>query len=110
NVVALRDQEREVAAVVDGLKGELQLAKGRKASLDALQQAAQTTHDETINALLKDSGLEETDRLATSISVEPGWETAVETAMGACLQAICTDKEVASLHALQSLSSGEIAV
>lgn len=108
DVLGLRERERELVSVVDGVKGELQLARGRRASLEALQQAAQTAHDSKVEKWLHENGLNPEERLASSLDVEPGWETAVETVLGSCLQAVCTDDDVQSLGSLQALESGEL--
>ncbi len=63
---------------------------GRLASLEALQQAALDPDTGTAE-WLRDQQLTERPRLAEGLSVEAGWELAVETVLGADLQAVLVD-------------------
>ncbi|MXR29805.1 chromosome segregation protein SMC, partial [Pseudomonas sp. PICF6] len=71
-------------------QGELQRLNGRLASLEALQQAAL---DPGTGAAewLRDQHLAERPRLAEGLKVDAGWELAVETVLGADLQAVLVD-------------------
>ncbi|MDY7561051.1 chromosome segregation protein SMC [Pseudomonas sp. CCC3.2] len=71
-------------------QGELQRLNGRLASLEALQQAALDPGTGTAE-WLRDQHLSERPRLAEGLRVEPGWELAVETVLGADLQAVLVD-------------------
>ena len=71
-------------------QGELQRLNGRLASLEALQQAALDPGTGTAQ-WLREQGLEQRPRLAEGLRVEPGWELAVETVLGADLQAVLVD-------------------
>lgn len=107
----LREQERELASNLDGLRGEIQLAKGRQASLLALQQAAQSPQDEAVKSWLSENQLCSAERLADRIQVAPGWEKAVETVLGSCLQAICAGTEISAFaDGMALLSKGELQV
>jgi len=88
-IVARRDGNNRLHDTLDGLKSRLQTCKGREASLDALQQAA-SAHGGA-KAWLDAHGLGSRPRLADSLQVEAGWETAVETVLGHCLEAVCVD-------------------
>ncbi|MGI4836825.1 MAG: chromosome segregation protein SMC [Janthinobacterium lividum] len=79
---ATRDQQRA--------QGELQRLNGRLASLEALQQAALDPGTGTAE-WLREQGLDQRPRLAEGLRVEAGWELAVETVMGADLQAVLVD-------------------
>ena len=72
-------------------QGELQRLDGRLASLEALQQAALDPDTGTAQ-WLRDQQLSQRPRLAEGLSVEPGWELAVETVLGADLQAVLVDE------------------
>ena len=88
-VQELRERERQVAADLDRVRGDYQLALGRQASLEALQQAAlEGTGGQTLEWLAS-QGLGEAPRLAERLTVQAGWETAVETVLGQDLQAVC---------------------
>jgi chromosome segregation protein len=71
-------------------QGDLQRLNGRLASLEALQQAALDPDTGTAE-WLRDQHLAERPRLAEGLSVEPGWELAVETVLNADLQAVLVD-------------------
>ena len=71
-------------------QGELQRLNGRIASLEALQQAAMEP-GKGVAEWLREQGLERRPRLADGLRVEPGWELAVETVLGADLQAVLLD-------------------
>lgn len=72
-------------------QGELQRLHGRVASLEALQQAA-LDPDSGAAQWLQEQGLADYPRLAQVLKVEPGWELAVETVLGADLQAVLLDE------------------
>ncbi|QXI36986.1 chromosome segregation protein SMC [Pseudomonas xantholysinigenes] len=84
---ALREQLQQATQAQQQQQGELQRLGGRLASLEALQQAAL---EPGVGAAewLREQGLEQRPRLAEGLRVEPGWELAVETVLGADLQAV----------------------
>ncbi|WP_455376710.1 chromosome segregation protein SMC [Kaarinaea lacus] len=85
-------------------RSELQSSQGRFASLEALQQAALGKQQSDVKDWLSDNGLADAKRLAEDLAVESGWETAVETALGNYLDAICVEDTFSiqgSLSALQ---------
>jgi len=87
----LREQlERAIHAEQEAL-GQLQRMDGRIASLDALQQAAMDP-GKGVSEWLSEQGLDELPRLAEGLRVDPGWELAVETVLGADLQAVLLDR------------------
>ncbi|WNF44913.1 chromosome segregation protein SMC [Pseudomonas sp. SG20056] len=71
-------------------QGELQRLNGRLASLEALQQAA-LDPGKGAGEWLCEQQLSERPRLAEGLRVEAGWELAVETVLGADLQAVLLD-------------------
>ncbi|MGH8420099.1 MAG: chromosome segregation protein SMC [Pseudomonas sp.] len=71
-------------------QGDLQRLNGRIASLEALQQAALDPGTGTAQ-WLRDQQLSERPRLAEGLRVEAGWELAVETVLGADLNAVLVD-------------------
>ena len=86
----------DLSGELDVARGEFQEQRGRLASLQALQQAALGQTDEVVSGWLATQQLDANQRLAERLSVEPGWETAVETVLGSHLQAVC----VADMQAL----------
>ncbi|MFK0089503.1 chromosome segregation protein SMC [Pseudomonas sp. NPDC090755] len=87
---SLRDQLQQAVQAQQQAQGELQRLGGRLASLEALQQAALEPGTGAAQ-WLREQGLEERPRLAEGLRVEPGWELAVETVLGADLQAVLVD-------------------
>ncbi|MHC6226559.1 chromosome segregation protein SMC [Pseudomonas sp. X10] len=89
-VEAVREQLQQASQAQQQLQGELQRLGGRLASLEALQQAALEPGSGTAE-WLRGQGLEQRPRLAEGLRVEPGWELAVETVLGADLQAVLVE-------------------
>ncbi|MBX8477461.1 chromosome segregation protein SMC [Pseudomonas cichorii] len=86
----LREQLQQANQAQQQAQGELQRLNGRLASLEALQQAALDPDTGTAE-WLHDQQLAERPRLAEGLNVEAGWELAVETVLGADLQAVLVD-------------------
>lgn len=86
-------------------QGDLQRLHGRLASLEALQQAA-LDPDAGTAEWLRDQHLNERPRLAEGLNVEAGWELAVETVLGADVQAVLVD-DLAGLD-LASFTQGDL--
>lgn len=101
----LREALQQAAREQQQAQGELQRLNGRFASLEALQQAAL---DPGAGAAdwLRGQNLHDRPRLAEGLRVEPGWELAVETVLGADLQAVLLD-DFAGLD-LAAFAQGEL--
>ncbi|MGD8308361.1 MAG: chromosome segregation protein SMC, partial [Chromatiales bacterium] len=76
---------------LDQARQTYQAAKGRLASLEALQQAALGKDESGATRWLGEQGLDSAPRLAEGLEVEAGWERAAETALGPYLQAACVN-------------------
>ncbi|AOX08310.1 chromosome segregation protein SMC [Pseudomonas putida JB] len=85
-----REQLQQATQAQQQAQGDLQRLGGRLASLEALQQAALEPGAGAAQ-WLHGQGLEQQPRLAEGLGVEPGWELAVETVLGADLQAVLVD-------------------
>jgi chromosome segregation protein len=108
-VQLLREREREIALELDTWRGQFQQAKGRQASLESLQQAAEQAQGTHSSAWLNEQGLLQAKRLSSLIGVATGWEAAVEVVLGANLQAVCIDENFAQFaDALAGLSQGSL--
>jgi len=88
---ALRNKDGEMTVQLDASRAELQKVQGRLASLEALQQAALGEHKESVTQWLAGTRVDTGARLGQVLSVEPGWQRAVETVLGDYLEAICVD-------------------
>ena len=87
------------------LHGEQQRSAGRIASLEALQQAAREP-DAAAAQWLRQQQLDGRPRLGDGLRVAPGWELAVETVLGADLQAVLVDELAAP--ALEAFQRGSL--
>ena len=85
-----RDTLGALSQELDIRRGEYQRQGGRLASLEALQQAA-LDQGAGVQAWLRQQGLESAAVLASQLTVEPGWERAVETVLAEDLQAVSLD-------------------
>jgi chromosome segregation protein len=103
-----RARERDLAQSAQGARRETQELEGRMVSLEALQRAALGQSQGQVVDWLQARGLEQRPRLAQQLSVDPGWERAVETVLGSYLEAVCVDSidDVATM--LESLASGTV--
>ncbi|PNG15213.1 chromosome segregation protein SMC [Stutzerimonas stutzeri] len=87
----LREQIQQATRGEQHAQGELQRLNGRIASLEALQQAAMDP-GKGVSEWLQEQGLDQRPRLADGLRVEPGWELAVETVLGADLHAVLLER------------------
>ncbi|MDH0095966.1 chromosome segregation protein SMC [Ectopseudomonas hydrolytica] len=101
----LREELQQAGQAQQQAQGELQRLNGRLASLEALQQAA-LDPGQGAGDWLREQNLLQRPRLAEGLRVEAGWELAVETVLGADLQAVLLD-DFAGLD-FASLEQGEL--
>src|SRR5690606_3285395 len=87
---------------------QLQNDRGRLASLDALQEAALGKSSSEVNRWLAEQSLSERPRLAQSVVAERGFERAVETVLGAYLQAVTVESLDPVADGLPELTDGGV--
>jgi chromosome segregation protein len=104
----VRAQEETVAAQLKDLRGRQQSGEARLASLRELQAAALGQHDAGLNEWLKNRQLNDAPRLAGMLSVEAGWERAVERVLGAELGAVCVSNLDTVAASLADLKKSEL--
>ncbi|WP_044874898.1 chromosome segregation protein SMC [Pseudomonas sp. LFM046] len=102
---AVREELQQATQAQQQAQGELQRLNGRIASLEALQQAA-LNPGKGAAEWLREQRLADRPRLAEGLRVEQGWELAVETVLGADLQAVLLD-DFSGLD-LSGFSQGEL--
>src|SRR5690606_1472032 len=102
----VREQEARISSEHDEARVTLTNDKGRLASLVALQEAALGQSAAHVSTWLEEHGLAERNRLAQELVVEPGWELAVETVLGAYLQAVTVDDLDRAAAGVTSLEGG----
>ncbi len=94
------------SAELHRVRASIEETGGRKASLDALQQAALADDDASLAAWLERHGYDDNPKLGETLRVAPGWETAVELVLGERLRAICVEQLPDSL--LQDLPKADL--
>ncbi len=102
-----RNELQALGKQLDLQKTELNTARGRQASLEALKQAAIGQDTGTLN-WIEDHHLENNARLAETLKVDSGWEKAVETVLGDALQAVCVDQLDSVAGMLDNLEQGAL--
>ena len=107
-IEAQRDAIQRDNAELDRLRSDLQSKRGRRASLEALQQAALGQQGGVINDWLKQHGLNGSTRLAEKLQVNNGWQTAVETVLGEQLQAVCVDSFAELVNSAAQIKKGRV--
>ena len=108
-VQGLREAVQAAQKRLHDTRERLGQQRGRLASLDALQQEARGAGG--IADWLEARGLADAPRLVQAIRVAPGWERAVETVLGARLQAVRGDAfEAIAADAAATLEQGSFTV
>lgn len=103
-----RQRVQERNSELSSLRSQLQSQRGKQASLEALQQAALGQKNTATADWLQNKGLDTANRLGETISVDAGWETALETVLGNYLQAVDVSSIDAFAAELPQLDSGSL--
>lgn len=103
-----RNDNTRISNELDQARSQLQTARGRHASLDALQQAALGEKNKAVTQWLAAQNLTNQPRLAESVSVQDGWDKALETVLGNTLQAVCVNGLDAVTGVISNLTQGEL--
>ncbi|MEX1032236.1 MAG: chromosome segregation protein SMC [Cellvibrionaceae bacterium] len=90
-IESIRERNHRNQQQLDRERSALQQMRGRHASLEALQQAAMAGSSKDVSQWLERQGIAGNPRLAESLLVRDGWDTAAETVLGETLQAVCID-------------------
>lgn len=107
---AEREQQKNLTQALHETRGKLQAAQGRQSSLETYQQQALGKRTGAVVTWLKQCGLDSAQRLAETLTVQPGWERAVEHVLGLHLEAVCVTGLDAVAGALDRLTHGKLAV
>jgi len=103
-----RNDNTRISNELDQVRSQLQTMRGRYASLDALQQAALGEKNKAVTQWLAAQNLTNQPRLAESVSVQEGWDKALETVLGNTLQAVCVKGLDAVTSVIGNLTQGEL--
>lgn len=109
-VLAVQEAQRQKQVELSDLRKTHEAARGRLASLEALQHAALGQERGGGLEWVRARQLEAARRLGEVLDVEPGWELAVETALGVLLEGVLVDDPAAHLDALAELREGRVAL
>jgi chromosome segregation protein len=107
-VQAARSAQLSAEEVLELARSARETARAEVTSLEALQAAALSDHAGEAHEWLRSAGLGARPRLAALLEVEPGWERAVETALGDYLEAVCVEELEALTPALATLAVGRV--
>ncbi len=91
-------------------RGERERTRADCTSLEAVQKAALSASAGQATEWLGEIGLSARTRIAQTLEVEPGWELAVETALGDYLEAVCIDSLDDLAAPLERLVRGRVAL
>lgn len=107
NVEEAREKQAQLSTELSESRSQLQSVMGRKASLEALQQAALGTDSES-GRWLQSNQIHQNKRLADNLTVESGWETAVETVLAEQLQSVVVPNIDQYAERLTHLKQGQM--
>ena len=110
SMTALQIAEQNLDEEVKALEQTSQGLRESFASKDALQQVALGQQNSTHLEWLKHCGLSEKPRLAQLLTVEPGWERAIEVVLGFYLEAVCIEDQSDLLQGLRDLPEANLSV
>ncbi|HET7269422.1 MAG TPA: chromosome segregation protein SMC [Oleiagrimonas sp.] len=106
----LQDEERQVQTTLNTSRQEFESARGRLASLEALQNAALGQDDDAAGEWLGRLGLSNAQRLGEALGVDSGWETAVETVLAGYLDGVLVESPHALADELAALDNADMAI
>jgi chromosome segregation protein len=107
-LAALQDQQRAAQAELADVRKQAQASRGRLSSLETLQHAALGQEQGAATAWLQARGLDSAARVGEKLVVEPGWENAVEGALGQLIEGVLVDAPEALVDALGELGEGRL--
>lgn len=109
-VAGLQDSQRQKQAQLADTRKRAQEKRGRLSSLETLQSAALGQEEGAALAWLRAKGLDKAARVGERISVEPGWEAAVEGALGQMIEGVLVEAPEVLVEALAELGEGRLAL
>jgi chromosome segregation protein len=104
------EDERQVQSALNEARQQLQSARGRHASLEALQNAALGQDESAASGWLARLGLDKARRLGASLQVDSGWESAVETVLAGLLDGVLVDSPLGLASEFDDLGEADIAL
>ncbi|HET6631644.1 MAG TPA: chromosome segregation protein SMC, partial [Rhodanobacteraceae bacterium] len=106
----LLEQERALQNALNDARHRLHTGRGRLASLEALQHAALGQDQADTGEWLARVGLDPSRRLGAALTVEDGWEAAVETVLHGLLEAVLSDAPLEFAEQLDAAGAVNLAL
>ena len=107
NLQQQRNDINQIAEQLVTLNSALSKKQGKLASLEALQQSS-IAEDSAVSSWITANKLDSCSKLVDEISIENGWELALEAILGNDLQAICVDFTPEVTNAITELQQGVV--
>src|SRR6478672_5192070 len=107
-LAGLQEQQRQAQGDLAEVRKQAQASRGRLASLETLQHAALGQEQGAAVAWLTARGLESAARVGEKLVVEPGWENAVEAALGQLIEGVLVESPETLVDALGELGEGRL--
>ncbi len=104
------EDERALQLQLAQARQQLQSARGRQASLEALQHAALGQEESAASGWLARLGLDRAHRLGAALQVDTGWERAVETVLAGLLDGVLVDDLPVLAAELANLGEADLAL
>ncbi|MCR6662188.1 MAG: chromosome segregation protein SMC [Luteimonas sp.] len=108
--VELQDQQRTAQNELSEVRKQAQESRGRLSSLETLQHAALGQEQGVAVEWLRQRGLDSATRVGERLTVEPGWENAVESALGQLIEGVLVEAPESLVDALGELGEGRLAL
>ena len=104
------EEERQLQSALNEARSQLQTARGRHSSLEALQHAALGQEENAASQWLARLGLDKSPRLGEALQVDAGWETAVETVLSGFIDSVLVDGAHALAAEFAALENADVAL
>ncbi len=106
----LQEQRTSANKELNETRQNLQSARGRLASLEALQHAALGQEAKETSLWLKQVGLDNERRLGEVLEVQTGWESAVETVLAGLLEGVVLESPNSFISELSHVNEHNLAL
>jgi chromosome segregation protein len=104
----LQEQQRATQNQLAEVRKQAQTSRGRLSSLETLQHAALGQEQGAALTWLKARGLDSAQRVGETLSVESGWENAVESALGQLIEGVLVESPETLVDAIGELGEGRL--
>src|SRR5688572_25243655 len=110
SLTELQDQQRAAQTELAEVRKQAQGARGRLSSLETLQHAALGQEQGAASEWLRQRGLDNAARVGEKLVVEPGWENAVEGALGQLIEGVLVQSPETLVDAIGELGEGRLSL